>query len=126
MMRRLLRRLLLPRVLRPDELRMLVLLNTADRWRYEAPLTAEEAQRWGAVMDSALGAKINTAMQCAIVQEAQRAVLQKPEFLPYAAGYAAGVRAGWGIVQAISTAVADSTEPESRLPESAGLDHLTP
>lgn len=126
MIRRLIRRLMLPRVLRPDEIRMLVLLNTADRWRYEAPLTADEAKRWGAMMDSALGAKINAAMQCAIVQEAQRAVLQKPELLPYAAGYAAGVRAGWGIVQAISTAVADPTEPEDRLVESAGLDHLTP
>lgn len=126
MIRRLLRRFLFARVLRPDEIRQLVLLNTADRWLHNSQLTETDARRWGEIMDSELGARINVAMQTAIGQEAQRACLQRPEILPYAAGYAAGVRAGWGIVQAISAAVGDSTVTENRMPESAGLDHLTP
>lgn len=125
-LRALLRLCFLRLLLDQDELQLLFTLRTADSWQSPDPITREEAQQWAGFLASPTGQKIDTAMMLAIQQQAQRSCLAAPTHLPTAAGFAAGMRAGWAVAVSISAAVADSTEPESALPASAGLDHLMP
>jgi hypothetical protein len=111
---------------------VLVLLKEAlqapHRWLPDVALTAQEAREWGAMIQSPLGLKIDTAMINFCQQQAQEAIAQPPDRIQHAAGVARGCVVAWQLAKTLSRiANAEVGHTESDLTTAeAGLDQHQP
>lgn len=117
---------LLAQLLRPDQLAVVQALDAPDRFLPDPALTPAEAEQWGAMLQSPLMLKIDTAMINWTQQEAQRAIGFPTAELARQAGYAMGCRAGWSMAKTLSrlpVAKDEQTGAEATTP-AEGLEHL--
>lgn len=122
------RRRVLRKLLQPDVLAMVDVLEAPDRWQPDVQINETDGNAWAGALKTEVGVKIDTAMINMAQQEAQRAVHVPAELSVRQAGFAAGFRASWTMAKSLSTiAGTDAGKPEETADTgAANLAHLNP
>ncbi len=111
-----LRKKILRRLLRPEQLAIVSALDRPAPFKNVAPLNEDEAKNWGGMLASPLGLRVDEAMYSWINTLAQGAIMAPSEEVLAQAKFAAGCRAGWEMAKTISRmhgAEAEQTDERS-------------
>jgi hypothetical protein len=115
-------------MLLPEELRILEAVETARRFAADPEVSKEDAEAWEKALRTPVGLKADTAMINWLHQQAQAALMERPDALVAQAKFALGCRAGWEMGKSILRLVAAKSDASEDAADTAAatLDHLKP